>query len=94
MKTHRLKLELAYCDEVLSGEKAFEIRFNDRGFQKGDRIQFQAIDCGATCSHKINKEEFVITYALAHRGLADEWIALSIKKVLPMADIPVKVTKS
>jgi hypothetical protein len=94
MRTHKLKLALAYCDAVLSGEKSFEIRFNDRGFQKGDRIQFQCIDEGATCAHKINKEEFVITYALAHKGLADEWIALSIKKVPPIEDIPVMASDS
>jgi len=94
MRTHKLKLALAYCDAVLSGEKSFELRFNDRGFQKGDRIQFQCTDGVDTCSHKINKEEFVITYVLAHRGLADEWVALSIKKVSPIEYVPVMASDS
>lgn len=35
MKTHKLKLDIAFCDVILSGEKSFEIRKNDRGYQKG-----------------------------------------------------------
>lgn len=36
MKQHVLKLENAYFDAVASGEKNFEVRRDDRGFQKGD----------------------------------------------------------
>lgn len=36
MKIHELKLNIEFCDAVLSGEKSFEIRENDRGYQKGD----------------------------------------------------------
>lgn len=41
MKTHKIKLFLNFCDDVLSGDKRFEIRENDRGYQKGDRVVFQ-----------------------------------------------------
>lgn len=40
MKTHDLKLSIEFCDAVLSGEKTFEVRKNDRGFQTGDLIRF------------------------------------------------------
>ena len=33
MKTHDLKLSIEFCDAVLRGEKTFEVRKNDRGFQ-------------------------------------------------------------
>ena len=33
MKTHKIKLLLNFCDDVLSGDKRFEIRENDRGYQ-------------------------------------------------------------
>lgn len=29
MKTHKIKLLLNFCDDVLSGDKRFEIREND-----------------------------------------------------------------
>lgn len=36
---HELKLLEQYFDAVLNREKTFEVRVNDRGFQKGDTVQ-------------------------------------------------------
>lgn len=44
MKTHNLKLSIDFCGAVLSGEKTFEVRKNDRGFQTGDLIRFIPTD--------------------------------------------------
>ena len=41
MTTHYLKTWPAYYDSVASGEKTFEIRQNDRGFQVGDVVVLQ-----------------------------------------------------
>lgn len=38
MTEHVLKTVEPYFSAVLSGEKTFEIRRNDRGFQKGDTL--------------------------------------------------------
>lgn len=38
MTEHFLKLEYRYWDAVNSGEKNFEVRRDDRGFQKGDVV--------------------------------------------------------
>ena len=38
MRTHILKVEHEYMDALKSGEKKFEVRRDDRGFQKGDRL--------------------------------------------------------
>ena len=35
-REHDLKLETAYFDALLSGDKNFEVRRDDRGFQRGD----------------------------------------------------------
>lgn len=35
MKTHNLKLSIDFCDAVLSKQKTFEVRKNDRGFSDG-----------------------------------------------------------
>lgn len=37
--THELKTLPAYWDAVQRGEKTFEVRRDDRGFQKGDELQ-------------------------------------------------------
>lgn len=31
MKTHNLKLNMDFCNDVLKGKKTFEIRYNDNG---------------------------------------------------------------
>lgn len=36
---HRLKTLDIYWDAVKSGEKTFEVRVNDRAFQKGDTLE-------------------------------------------------------
>jgi hypothetical protein len=44
MRTHELKIDTNFLDAILSGEKTFEIRKNDRGFQKGDRVIFKKLE--------------------------------------------------
>ena len=44
MQTHHLKLDKYYWDAVKSGEKPFEVRRDDRGFQRGDSIMFHKYD--------------------------------------------------
>lgn len=38
---HQLKTWPQYWDAVKSGEKTFEVRRDDRGFQKGDVLELQ-----------------------------------------------------
>lgn len=42
--THELKIQKQWADAKLAGEKPFEIRLNDRGFQKGDTVRYKVID--------------------------------------------------
>ena len=45
MDHHNLKIYLQHYRNVRSGTKTFEIRKNDRAFQKGDTVTLQAF-CG------------------------------------------------
>lgn len=78
-RTHELKIFEIYADAIISGEKTFEIRKNDRGFQKGDCVKFQAVDRYGAVDHPINGRVYSITYVLNGWGLAADWVAFSIK---------------
>lgn len=50
MSTHTLKLPEPYFSAVLSGDKTFEARRNDRAYQRGDKlvlIDTSSCDCGS-----------------------------------------------
>lgn len=82
MKTHKIKLNIEFCDAVLSGNKNFEIRKNDRGYQKGDHIVFIPNDCiSARRHHDIENKEYEITYVLNGYGLENGYVVFEIKEV-------------
>ena len=37
-ESHKLKIEKRWLDRIIAGEKTSELRYNDRDFQKGDRV--------------------------------------------------------
>lgn len=91
MKTHNLKLNIEFCDDVLNGIKTFEIRKNDRGFQTGDLIKFIPTD-GIVCvdyngnekqhaQHQISEKTYKIKYILNGWGLKNGFVALAIEEV-------------
>ena len=44
MQEHNLKTLAPYWDAVARGEKTFEVRRDDRGFQKGDILLLRRMD--------------------------------------------------
>jgi hypothetical protein len=44
MAEHFLKVQPPYMDALLDGTKTFEVRKNDRGYQKGDTLRLVAFD--------------------------------------------------
>lgn len=84
--THQLKIRADFADRVLSGEKTFELRKNDRDFQRGDEIIFQVVWLsGSACEvdvdeeHPLNGKAYTITYVLSGWGLKKGYVALGIK---------------
>lgn len=58
MRTHTLKT-IDYCwDAVAAGEKTFEIRRNDRGYQRGDIVRLRKIDGSGYYPADPNKGRF------------------------------------
>jgi hypothetical protein len=54
MKTHRLKTLPEYWDESASGNKPFEIRFNDRDFCAGDYVTLVNTEDGRELHREIS----------------------------------------
>ena len=79
--THKIKLNEEFCDAVLERRKTFEIRYNDRGYQTGDYIQFVPISGYYEANHPIKDKTYVITYVLNGWGLQEEYVALAIQEV-------------
>ena len=79
-RVHCLKLDIEFCAAVYNGEKSFEIRQNDRGYQTGDVIRFKAVENGQPVDHPINHATFDITYVLNGWGLKNGFVALAIRK--------------
>ena len=82
MKVHEVKIYESYADAVLSGEKTFEIRDNDRGYQKGDHLRFEVKDdrgLHSILTHGLNDKEYAITYVHSGLGMKEGYVALAIK---------------
>ena len=78
---HEIKLYEGFCDAVLSGDKCFEIRKNDRGYQKGDTVKFIPVDnLGCTIPHSLETKEYLITYVLGDWGLKEGYVVFGIKE--------------
>lgn len=67
MKTHELKLDINYFEDVKSGFKNFEIRKNDRDFQVGDILELKNFDGG---KYQYFNEE-ILTYLDCRESMAD-----------------------
>ena len=83
MRVHNLKILSDYADAIVAGDKTFEIRENDRGFQKGDFIKFRVTDKTGISNnylHPINNKLYEITFVLSEWGVKNGFVALAIKE--------------
>lgn len=84
-RVHELKIEKDYADSVYLGDKTFEVRLNDRGFQKGDIVRFKPLSksgLSVDTRHPLYGKEYEITYVLgSFYGLAQNYVAFGIKPI-------------
>ena len=81
---HAIKIHENYADPVCIGDKTFEVRENDRGYQRGDLIDFTVVDDFGmkVHTHPLNDIRYEITYVLgSFKGLADGWVVFGIREV-------------
>lgn len=80
---HELKTWMPYYDAVLSGEKPFEVRKNDRGFQKGDVLFLREWNQGP-CRYTGRHHKRSVTYVLTGEefGVRDGFAVLGLGEML------------
>ena len=75
---HKIKLNINYYEPVAIGDKPFEIRFNDRGYQKGDTVEFVPVhDTGVAVTGK-QRLYGKITYVLSYHQETN-WVVFGFK---------------
>jgi len=79
---HELKIEQVYLDALLDGSKTFEVRYNDRGYNKGDVLQFY----GRDVDYEWKELFFEVTYVHSGVGLKEFWVVLAVKQVKEATD--------
>lgn len=84
---HELKCAPDYWDALERGDKNFEVRRDDRGFQKGDYIVLQKYKIGegfVRCGLSNSKQElcFKITYVLTggQLGIEPGYVVMGLRK--------------
>lgn len=80
--THKLKIKEDFANAILACEKRFEIRKNDRGFQRGDLIEFVVVDDkGVAHHHEIDMHLYQINYVMNGYGLKNGYVVFGIEDV-------------
>jgi len=81
---HWLKTWIPYFDAVVSGAKPFEVRRDDRGFQRGDRVRLVEVSEPARGMIPTGREaQYVITYVLTggQFGIEPGYVVLGLGPV-------------
>lgn len=78
---HYIKIRQSFADAVYSGEKTFEVRKNDRGYQKGDTVRFTVLKDDENIKvidHPLCKKKYIITYVLSGWGIEEGYVVFGI----------------
>ena len=83
---HKIKVLDVFADAIWSGEKTFEVRTNDRNYQKGDIVEFKvvyetALGARESLGHPLTGKRYQITYVLSGWGLKDGYVAFGIRLI-------------
>lgn len=80
-KRHYLKTWPEYYQAIMSGDKTFEVRFNDRDFKEGEILQLQEYD-PAKLAYTGRQEWFYIRHILhgGQFGIEKGYVVMSISE--------------
>ena len=83
---HKIKVLSSFVYPILHGEKTFEIRENDRGYQKGDIVEFEVVsdewtDKNRSVVQELQCRSYEITYVINGWGLKNGYVVFGISEV-------------
>lgn len=79
MTTHVLKCVAPHFDDVANGQKNYEVRLDDRGFEVGDLLVLREYDW-VEDSYSGFEERRRVTHVLRDfAGLTPGWVALGLE---------------
>lgn len=83
---HILKLNERFALEILREHKRFEVRFNDRCFQRGDEVKFRIVNNdGEPVKNEIAEELegrlYRITFVVSGYGLKEGYVAFGFEEI-------------
>lgn len=84
-KTHQLKTWPVMFQPTLDGDKPFEARFNDRGFQRGDLLHLREWDPD-TKTYTGREALRLISYVLSGWGVQAGHVVLGLRDLEAVAD--------
>lgn len=85
MQIHKLKIKPEYFNDVISGKKKFEVRYNDRNFKVGDLVVLEEFKNNRYTNRFINCE---ITYILDDPGyLKENYVVLGFRTRLDLGAV-------
>lgn len=92
-KVHYLKIAEDYADSIACGNKTYEVRYNDRDYQKGDIIEFKVMcrgsDYDRKLGHWLDGKQYRITHVHSGLGMAERYVVLGITPMPELCDIEV-----
>ena len=71
MRIIELKILPEFLDDILTGDKTFELRYDERGYRPGDILRL----CDDSRTVEVR-----VTYVLSGWGLRESYVALGFKR--------------
>ncbi len=76
---HDLKLNQIYVDRIVSGQKVFDVRINDRDYQIGDAIEYSIVnENGVQIDGGKISTIYQIKYIHSGLGMKENYVVLGI----------------
>ena len=86
-RRHNLKCWPAFFQAIRDGDKTFEVRENDRGFQRGDVLVLREFDPNrnfGSGGYTGNDEWRLVTYVLSgFDGIAEGYVVMGLSEEVP-----------
>jgi hypothetical protein len=79
-REHELKCWPPFFQAILEGDKNFEVRKNDRGFQAGDVLRLREWDPKKVANNYTGRDfPMVVTYVLSGFGIQDGYVVMGLR---------------